>query len=188
MSEQFFRSVWYYIRTRERQILRGLRANPKALLSRLMHADMIRASRVGVCRGLAIGMFWGFAPMPFQMIPATFFCWLARANLPAAIICVWISNPFTYAPIFFAEYKIGVFLSGEPGISWDEFRMMMNEGENLIMHLLQRIGEPLLHGALVAATFMALSGYAGGALLFHRIQKRKRRRAKRPRDENAHPR
>ena len=140
---------------------------------------MIRVSRHGLSRGLAIGMFWAFAPMPFQMIPAAFFCWLSRANLPAAILCVWISNPFTYAPIFFAEYQIGLLLSGESGIGWDEFRALMSGDDNPISHLLREVGEPIFLGALAASTAMAAAGYALGILMFRRLQKRALRRRKR---------
>ncbi|MGI9297180.1 MAG: DUF2062 domain-containing protein [Gammaproteobacteria bacterium] len=175
MNERFFRGLLYHIRARERLILRKLRENPRGWAARLLHADMLRITRDGLCRGLAIGMFWGFAPMPFQMIPAAFFCWLARANLPAAILCVWISNPFTYAPIFFAEYQIGVLLSGEDGISWEEFRALMKGSENPLALLLREIGEPILRGALAASAVMAAVGYAGGALMFHRLRETKRR-------------
>lgn len=190
MSERFFRALLYHIRNRERRLLQGLRGNPRGWAARLLHTDMLRITRDGLCRGMAIGMFWGFAPMPFQMIPAAFFCWLARANLPAAILCVWISNPFTYAPIFFAEYQIGVLLSGEEGISWEEFRALMDGDGNPLVHLLHEIGEPILRGALAASAVMAAVGYVCGALMFHRLKKAKRRikRFAARRAGHAHPR
>lgn len=175
MIERFFRTVFYHIRARERRLLSVLRENPRGLAARLFHADMIRLNRDSLCRGLAIGMFWGFAPMPFQMFPAAVFCWLARANLPAAILCVWISNPFTYAPIFFVEYQLGLLLVGDSGMSWADFLMLMDGEGNPLWRLLQEIGEPILRGALAISTVMAVLGYAGGALLFRSLQKRKLR-------------
>ena len=182
MSERIFRALLYHIRARERQLLRALRRQNSGLLSRILHADMLRITRDGLCRGLAIGMFWGFAPMPFQMAPAAVFCWLARANLPAAIICVWISNPFTYAPIFFAEYQIGLLLTGGEGISWSEFQLMSDPGDhpedaddNPVFNLLFQIGEPLLLGALASSAVMSAVGYAGGAFMFRRLGDKKRR-------------
>ena len=81
-------------------------------LARLAHSDLMSWKQEQVSRGLAIGLFWAFVPMPFQMAPAALFCWLTRANLPLALAGVWISNPFTYVPIFYAAYRVGAFFTG----------------------------------------------------------------------------
>ena len=185
MSEKLFRSLWYHIRTGERRLLRKLRDNPKSIVAQWLHTDMINMTQTSICRGLAIGMFWGFTPMPFQMVPAVFFCWLARANLPAALLCVWISNPLTYAPIFFMEYQVGVLFSDDDGIDWNEFRGLVENPETAIFDLLRDIGAPLLHGALITSTFMALTGYVIGKLLFAYLSKK---RAARRAAVNAHSR
>lgn len=76
-------------------------------LSRLLHSKMVVWNIHTASRGVAIGMFWAFAPIPLQMLPAALFCWLIRGNLPVAILCVWISNPLTIPPLLLLEYRIG---------------------------------------------------------------------------------
>lgn len=175
MTEKFLRALFYRIRSGERRILSELRVNPRGLAARLMNANMIRISRDGICRGFAVGMFWGFTPMPFQMLPAAVFCWLARANLPVAIFCVWISNPFTYLPIFFLEYQVGAALFADGAMNWQEFKAL-GEGGNLFANMLKEIGLPLLQGALVMCTVMSVAGYGLGVLLFRWIEKRRTRK------------
>ncbi|MBE8158632.1 MAG: DUF2062 domain-containing protein, partial [Betaproteobacteria bacterium] len=123
--ERFFRAAAYYIRTHERQILRRIRFPNKTraakIIAAVISADLIRFTDIRVARGMAVGMFWAFVPMPFQMAPAFLFCWLSRANLPVAMACVWISNPFTYLPIFSAQYQIGVWVFGGGG-GWENLR------------------------------------------------------------------
>ena len=42
-------------------------------------------------RAIAIGLFWGWMPMFFQMIPAAFCAVYFRANLPLSVAGVWAS-------------------------------------------------------------------------------------------------
>ena len=79
----------------------------QSLLARMMRSDLVRWNQNIAARGMAIGMFWAFMPIPFQMIPAALFCWLIRGNLPIAILCVWLTNPVTLPPIIYFEYRLG---------------------------------------------------------------------------------
>ena len=80
--------------------------------TRLMHKNLWRFSYDSVAKAFMIGMFWMMIPMPFQMVPAVFMCVYLRANTPLAIACVWISNPFTWLPIFFTNFIFGSYLLG----------------------------------------------------------------------------
>ena len=60
-------------------------------------------------------LFWGIwiAMLPIvgiQMLVAFFIALIVRANLPMIVALQWISNPFTVAPIYFADYEIGLTL------------------------------------------------------------------------------
>lgn len=63
-------------------------------------------------KGIAIGLFCAFLPMPFQMIPAVFMATALRGNLPFAIICVWVSNPLTWIPLYTPCYMLGLKILG----------------------------------------------------------------------------
>ena len=57
--------------------------------------------------GIAIGVFCAFLPMPFQMIVAALLAIALGGNIIFAISLVWISNPFTWVPLYTPCYWIG---------------------------------------------------------------------------------
>lgn len=61
--------------------------------------------------GLALGIFVGFLPiMGIQMAVAGLICLpFRRANKPAAVAGVWITNPLTVIPIYAFIYWVGTF-------------------------------------------------------------------------------
>ena len=63
--------------------------------------------RQSVAKGIAIGIFCAFLPMPFEMVPAIFLAVLMGGNLPFAIAGVWISNPVTWVPLYTPCYLLG---------------------------------------------------------------------------------
>ena len=59
-------------------------------------------------KGLAIGVFSGCFPFfGFQTLLGVFFAKLAKGNIVLAAIGTWISNPFTYVPLYYFNYKVG---------------------------------------------------------------------------------
>lgn len=71
----------------------------------------IRATPRQVATGVALGAFIAFTPfIGLQMLLAGLFATLIGASRKAAVLAVWISNPFTIGPIFALTYQIGVWL------------------------------------------------------------------------------
>ena len=59
-------------------------------------------------KGLAIGVFSGCFPFfGFQTLIGVFFAKLGKGNVLLAEIGTWISNPFTYIPLYYLNYKVG---------------------------------------------------------------------------------
>ena len=59
-------------------------------------------------KGLVIGVFSGCFPFfGFQTLIGVFFAKLAKGNVLLAAIGTWISNPFTYIPLYYLNYKVG---------------------------------------------------------------------------------
>ncbi|PSF35545.1 DUF2062 domain-containing protein [Aphanothece hegewaldii CCALA 016] len=95
--------------------------------------------------GIASGVFAGWFPwMGLQIIFAVFFAFLVRGNKIAAAAATWVSNPFTYVPIFGFNYKVGEWLLGlrdsavtEKSFehSWQSFDSMMQLGGNFVITL-----------------------------------------------------
>ena len=87
---------------------------PKAYLS---------VNRRMITRGVGIGLFWGFIPMPMQMLAVMATTPFIRFNVPIAISMVWLSNPFTMPPMYYMEYLTGNFILGREGIDDIELTM-----------------------------------------------------------------
>lgn len=73
-------------------------------------------NRKMVTRGVFVGLFWGFIPMPMQMLAVVATTPFFRFNVPIAITMVWLSNPFTMPIMYYMEYLTGNFILGLEGI------------------------------------------------------------------------
>ena len=73
-------------------------------------------NRRSVTRAIAIGLFFGFIPMPMQMLAVIAITPFFKFNVPIAISMVWLSNPFTMPPMYYMEYLTGNFILGQEGI------------------------------------------------------------------------
>ena len=80
-------------------------------------------NRRAVTRGLLVGLFWGFIPMPFQMLGVIITTPIMRFNVIVGLATVWLSNPVTYPPLWYLEYKTGNFILGKTGIDNIELTM-----------------------------------------------------------------
>jgi len=85
--------------------------------------EYLSINRKSVSRGIFVGLFWGFIPMPMQMMAVLFTTPLFRFNVPIAISMVWLSNPFTMPPMYYMEYLTGNFFLGREGIANVELTM-----------------------------------------------------------------
>ena len=80
----------------------------KKILSLFRHQN---GSSFFNAKGLAIGVFSGCFPFfGFQTLIGVFFAKLAKGNIFLAVIGTWISNPFTYIPLYYYNYKVGSLL------------------------------------------------------------------------------
>ncbi len=66
-----------------------------------------------IAMGIAAGVFVGMTPtFPFHTTIALFLAFVLRGSKPAAVIGVWVGNPFTMPFFYLGSYKIGTFLLG----------------------------------------------------------------------------
>lgn len=73
-------------------------------------------------RGVANGVFWGLTPtVGFQTIEILLTWWIARrafqrdSSLLQAFVWVWVNNPLTMIPLYYACYLTGLWLMGDAG-------------------------------------------------------------------------
>jgi len=85
--------------------------------------EYLSINRKSVSRGVLVGLFWGFVPMPMQMVAVMAMTPFLRFNVPVAISMVWLSNPFTMPPMYYMEYLTGNLILGKEGIEDIELTM-----------------------------------------------------------------
>ncbi|MDP1898813.1 MAG: DUF2062 domain-containing protein [Sulfurimicrobium sp.] len=144
----------------------------------LHHPQLWHWSRRGVSMGVAIGVFFGllipFAQIPFSATAAV----LLRANLPAAAASTLVTNPVTFAPIYYAAYKLGAWVTGEDTEkSVPEIKPALPaDAEEGLWERISGIGLPLLVGLSITATIAGLACYVLISLGWYLYVMRKRRR------------
>jgi len=78
--------------------------------------EYLSINRKSISKGIFIGLFWGFIPMPMQMLAVLSSTPFTRFNVPIAISMVWLSNPITMPFMYYMEYLTGNFILGYDGI------------------------------------------------------------------------
>ena len=148
----------------------------------LFNPDLWHLSRNSVAWAMSIGLFMAWVPVPFQMVLAAGAAILARCNLPVAVALVWVSNPVTVAPMFFAAHKLGERMLGIPP---GEFRIELS-----VRWLLDELGEvwePFLLGCFVLGLASAILAQIVIRLVWraHVMVSWRERRARRRRNGDA---
>ncbi len=78
----------------------------------------LRSSPKAIAGGLALGTFVAFTPtFGVQIVLTVLLATMCNMNRGAAVIPVWITNPFTIAPIYTFNYWIGVQLVDGPPLA-----------------------------------------------------------------------
>lgn len=121
----------------------------------LLHdANLWHLNRRSVSKAFAVGLFFAFVPVPFQMFLAAGFAIIVHANLPLSVALVWITNPLTMPAIFYFCYVVGAWLTNAP-----ERPFVFEPTWQWIMDSLSTIGPSFLLGCAVLATLFSLIGY-----------------------------
>lgn len=116
----------------------------------------LRASPEYIARGLAIGVFAGFFPLfGLQTIIGLGLATVFRGHKLTAVLGTWVSNPFTYLPIYALNFKVG--------------RWLLNCQKDFILDSVDSIGELTAEGIqLVGPLFLgcAVMGLIAGAIAY----------------------
>ena len=78
--------------------------------------EYLSINRKSISIGISVGIFWGFIPMPMQMLAVLAITPFFKFNVPIAISMVWLSNPLTMPFMYYMEYQTGNFLLGKDGL------------------------------------------------------------------------
>jgi len=122
----------------------------------LNNANLWYLNRHSIARAFAVGLFFAFMPVPFQMVLAAGIAILVNANLPLSIALVWITNPLTMPAIFYVCYLVGAWIIDVPTQKF-EFQVSWQ----WLAESLTTIGPAFLLGCFVCATVFSVLGYLG---------------------------
>lgn len=130
----------------------------------LHHPRLWHLNRRGVALGLALGLFFGLL-IPVAQIPlAGGAAVLLRANVPMAVASTLVTNPVTFAPVYYAAWRTGSAILGDDGRSKPPVAQAPAEATQgswwqRAWQSLQQAGKPLILGLAIFATGFGLLGY-----------------------------
>ena len=107
-----------------------------------------------VSAAFAVGLFFAWMPVPFQMVLAAGAAIWFRANLPLSVVIVWITNPVTVPPMFYFAYKVGTWIVGVPVTDFS-FELTFD----WLLIELSATWKPFLVGCFTLASISSLAGY-----------------------------
>jgi uncharacterized protein (DUF2062 family) len=143
-----------------------------------LHApNLWHLNRRSVSLAFACGLWAMYTPpLPWQMVIAAVLAIWFNANLPISVALVWITNPFTWIPLYYLAYKVGALALGQGSSEFAEFSVAFSIDKAL------ELGAPLLLGCFILMNAGAVLGYFGVQLLWrqavaHRWLLRKYRNA-----------
>ena len=151
--------------------------NSKSLkiFGELLHApNLWHLNRRSVAGAFAVGLFFAWWPVPFQMVLGAAAAILLHTNLPLSVAIVWITNPVTMPVMFYSAYVVGTWIIGVPTTTF-EFELTIQWLTNGLM----AIWQPFLTGCLVLGTISSAIGYASIQILWRVSISRKRARRNR---------
>ncbi|PSN19331.1 DUF2062 domain-containing protein [filamentous cyanobacterium CCP5] len=133
----------------------------------------LRGSPQELSRGIASGVFAGCFPLfGLQTLIGVGVATVFRGNKVLAAASTWISNPFTYLPIFAFNYQVGEWLLGRGSLqnfdSLDSLKSWMEMGTDVTTRLML--------GSAVVGIVVGLISYYLGIRVINRLRQRRRSR------------
>jgi uncharacterized protein (DUF2062 family) len=130
----------------------------------LHHPRLWHVNRRGIALGIAIGVFFGLLIPVAQIFFAAAAALLLRANIPAAVGSTLITNPITFAPVYFAAYHLGAWMLGHLDVSvaevdLDRVAARTETGLALWVDRVAAVGAPLALGLLTLAVCLSVLIY-----------------------------
>lgn len=120
----------------------------------LHNPNLWHLNRHSVAKAFAVGLFFAFIPVPFQMVLAAGIAIFVHANIPISIALVWITNPFTMPAIFYFCYLVGTWILGTKEQAFD-----FQASWQWVIDSLTTIGPAFLTGCGVLAVVFSILGY-----------------------------
>jgi uncharacterized protein (DUF2062 family) len=153
-----------WLPTRER-LLRSRWLRPIA--RHLDNDHLWRVDRHSVARAVAIGLFFGLLLPVAQFLFAVIAAIALRAHVAIAAAFTLVTNPLTFAPIYWLAYRIGTWLMGQ-GMDDAAVQRVAAQAQAIateqgllksLWYSLQAAGAPLALGLAVLAVIASVVGF-----------------------------
>jgi uncharacterized protein len=156
-----------------------LKSHPRLqFLGKLLdEPNLWHLNRRSLAGGMAVGLFVAFMPLPLQMLWAAILAVFFRVNIPLSISLVWITNPLTIPPMFYAAYWIGneilsLFGFMEAQATQQAIDMLQQGWDwsdtEYLLHKLKYVWKPLILGLLILGAAFSAIGYYGVHFIWRR--------------------
>lgn len=116
--------------------------------------------RHNVALGAAIGVSMGLLIPIAQILASAILAFIFRANIGVAAISTLITNPLTFAPIYYAAFKVG-----------DSLTNSLELGETGVLGWLSSVGLPLVTGLAIFSVIGFFITYGIIFLIFNVMKK-----------------
>lgn len=164
-------SVKFYRQPKTKPAAHSMTRKARYWLRRLAR---LQGSSKAIARGLAIGVFAGCFPIfGFQTIIGVLLATLIRGNRIAAVAGTWISNPFTYLPLFWFNFKVGKLILLDDSLSLEGLDLLSSTA---LIDSGFEIFTILFVGCSVVGIVAAVVAYVVSERLLRSWRKRKRGR------------
>jgi uncharacterized protein (DUF2062 family) len=120
----------------------------------LHNTHLWHLNRRSVSKAFAVGLFFAFMPVPFQMVLAAGFAIIVHANLPLSIALCWITNPLTMPAIFYFCYVVGTWIIGVP-----TRKFAFEASWQWLVESISTIGPAFIVGCAVLGIIFSILGY-----------------------------
>lgn len=120
--------------------------------------------RRNVALGFSIGLAWGTIPLPIQVFASLFTCYIFKANIPAAILAAFITNPLTSPFILALAYFLGSLFIDSSGVvgTIPKISILLNSPYiwmDQAANYFAAMGEAILIGIPITAILFGVFGY-----------------------------
>lgn len=142
----------------------------------LHNPNLWHLNRHSIAKAFAVGLFFAFVPVPFQMFLAAGMAIIVHANLPLSVALVWITNPLTMPAIFYFCYLVGTWILAAP-----EKKFAFEASWQWLAESVSTIGPAFIVGCAALAVLFSIFGYCFIQLMWrYNVSKELKKRALRP--------